>query len=172
MAGRRLTQPVTVALDPRSTAAPADLAKQFDLALKAWRDVKRAAEAMRQLTVLRRRVAEIKNQSSANAALVSLASEVDTSAAQILGGSGGRGASGAPSGLTGAESEVNAALGVAESADRTPPAVAYTLYQQGSRGLSAQLTALATLKNGKLAELNRALRAANLPEIDLAAADR
>ena len=66
--------------------------------------------------------------------------------------------------------ELNAALGVAESADRTPPAAAYTLYEQGSRGLAAQFTALATLKNGKLAEFNRALRAANLPEIDLAAA--
>ena len=172
VAGRRLTQPVTVALDPRSTATPADLAKQFELALKAWRDVKRAAETMEQLTALRRRAAEIKSQSSANAALAALASEVDASAAQILGGSGGRGASGAPSGLAAAESELSAALGVAESADRTPPVAAYTLYQQGSRGLSQHLGAWATLKNGQLAELNRALRAANLPEIDLAAADR
>ena len=170
VAGRQLTQPVTVVLDPRSTATPADLAKQFDLALKAWRDVKRAAEAMNQLAVLRRRVAEIKSQSSANAALAALASEVDTSAAQISGGSGGRGGSSAPTGLAAAESELNASLGVAESADRTPPAAAYTLYQQGSRGLAAQLTALATLKNGKLAELNRALRAANLPEIQFEAA--
>ena len=170
VAGRQFTQPLKVAPDPRSSATPADLAKQFDLALKAWRDVKTTAGAMRLLTALRRRIAEIKSRQAANAALVALASEIDTSAAQILGGSGGRGASGAPSGLGAVESELNAALSVAESADRTPPAAAYTLYEQGSRGLAQQLAAWQTLKNGKLAGLNRALRAANLPEIDLAAA--
>ncbi|HEV2447927.1 MAG TPA: hypothetical protein VGS58_18485, partial [Candidatus Sulfopaludibacter sp.] len=170
VASRASTEPLKVALDPRSSATPADLAKQFDLALKAWRDVKTAAGTMRQVTALRRRIAEIQSQQAANAAVVSLASEVDTSAAQILGGSGGRGAAGAPSGLAAVESELNAALGVAESADRTPPAAAYTLYEQGSRRLAQQLAAWQTLKNGKLAEFNRALRAGNLPEIDLAAA--
>jgi photosystem II stability/assembly factor-like uncharacterized protein len=167
-AGHQLTQPLKVVMDPRSTATPTDLAKQFDLAFKAWRDLKKTSDTRGQLTALRRRLAEIK--SSANTAQVSLASEVDTEAARILGGSGGRGASATPSGLGAAQTQLNAALSVAESADRTPPAAAYTLYEQGSRGLTAQLAAWEALKNGKLAELNRALRAASLPEIDLAAA--
>ena len=169
-AGRQFTQPLKVSLDPRSTATPADLAKQFDLAMKAWRDLKTNGETQRQLTALRRRIADIKARSGANADITSLASQVDMDAARIMGASGGRAGSGAPSGLGAAQSELSAALNVAESADRTPPAQAYALYEQGTRGLAEQLAAWAALKNGKLAELNRVLRAQNLPEIDLAAA--
>ncbi len=169
VAGRQFTQPLKVALDPRSTATPADLARQFDLAMKAWCDLKTTVSTVSQLDTLRHRLAEIKSRQAANAALVSLATDADTEAARIAGSSGGRGGSGAPAGLFAAEAELNAALGVAESADRIPPAQAYTLYQQGSRGLAQQLSAWTALKNGKLAELNRALHTANLPEIDLAA---
>jgi photosystem II stability/assembly factor-like uncharacterized protein len=44
-AGRTVSQPLRVVLDPRSKAAPLDLQKQFDLSLAIWRDMGRAAEA-------------------------------------------------------------------------------------------------------------------------------
>jgi len=172
VAGKQSTQPLKVSLDPRSTATPAELAKQFDLAAKSWRDLKKTGGTLALASALRRRIGEIRTQAAGNAALVSLASEVDAAAAKIVGTSGGRGASGPPSGLSAAQSELNAALSVAESADRTPPAQAYTLYEQGSRGLAAQLAAWDALKSGRLAELNRALRGQNLPEIDVSSGAR
>jgi hypothetical protein len=56
-----------------------------------------------------------------------------------------------------------------DSADRTPPAQAYALYEQASRDLAALVASWDALKNGQLAELNRALRDKNLPSIDLKA---
>jgi hypothetical protein len=45
--GRSYTQTLQVVLDPRSTATPADLNEQLELALKASEAMKRAAEAVR-----------------------------------------------------------------------------------------------------------------------------
>jgi photosystem II stability/assembly factor-like uncharacterized protein len=169
VAGRQFTQPLKVTLDPRSSATPADLAKQFDLAMKASGDLKKAGDTLRQVTTVRRRAAEIKSRPG-NPTLAALASDAEMAAAKIAGGGGGRNSSVAPSGLGAVETELNTALGVAESADRTPPAQAYAVYQLGSRGLTEQLAAWEALKSGKLAELNGALRTAGVPEIDLSGA--
>ena len=108
----RHTQPLKVTLDPRSTATPAELQKQFDLSISIWRDMMRAAEAAREVDALRR----------ANPAAF------DGEAARILGGGGGRGgrggvAAGGPT-IASVTAQLGAALAVAESADRTPPATA------------------------------------------------
>ena len=44
-AGKSYTQPVKVALDPRSTATPLDLQKQFDLCMSILKDMQRAETA-------------------------------------------------------------------------------------------------------------------------------
>ena len=64
-------------------------------------------------------------------------------------------------------SELSAALSVAESADRTPPATAYQIYDQASRTLAAQVAAWKSLLETKLSELNRELVQNGLPAIDL-----
>jgi hypothetical protein len=45
--GRSYTQPLRVTLDPRSTATPAELQKQFELSMSIWKDMGRAREAAR-----------------------------------------------------------------------------------------------------------------------------
>src|SRR5258708_5346812 len=82
------------------------------------------------------------------------------------GGRRGRGGGGGPQNLDTVSSRLNTALGVAQSADRTPPATAYAAYEQASRDLAAQLASWKTLRDVKLAELNRELRQANLPPIE------
>jgi hypothetical protein len=54
---------------------------------------------------------------------------------------------------------------VVDSADRTPPAQAYALFEQARRNFAAQAASWDALKKGKIAELNGALRSQNLPEI-------
>jgi hypothetical protein len=146
VAGQHFTQPLKVVLDPRSTATPADLAKQFDLAMKTSDELKRAAEAIQQIGTLRRRLADAKIKASGNAALLASIASVDADAAKIAG-----------PGLNAIRSQLNAVMNVVDSADRTPPAQAYALFEQASRDLAAQLAAWNSLQSGKLSELNRSL---------------
>ncbi|HMD50565.1 MAG TPA: hypothetical protein VKG79_15750, partial [Bryobacteraceae bacterium] len=163
--GQTLTQQLHVKLDPRSIATPAELAKQFDLCMKASGDLKKARAALRQLAVVRRRTGEI--LTAKNPALLGLASDVDMFAARIAGSNGGRNSNAQSSGLNAVQAELNAAFNVSQSADRTPPAQAYAVYDQASHELATQFAAWEALKTGKLAELNRALQNASQPAIDI-----
>jgi photosystem II stability/assembly factor-like uncharacterized protein len=124
--GRSYTQPLKVALDPRSTATPAELQKRFDLSSAVWRDMVRAAEAARDAAARR----------------------ADPEVARILGGGGGRGGRGGRGGaaagptLASVTAMLGTALTVAESADRTPPASAYQIAEQAGRDLAALLAQL------------------------------
>jgi photosystem II stability/assembly factor-like uncharacterized protein len=164
-AGHSYTQSLKVVLDPRSSATPLDLTKQLDLGLSASREMGRAADAMREIRALRRQLAERREAALSHAALVSQIASVDTEAARLLGG-GGRAGGGAPS-LGTASNELGAALSVAESADRTPPAQAYAVFEQGKRNLAAQLANWKSLRETRLAEINRQLQQAGLPAIEL-----
>jgi photosystem II stability/assembly factor-like uncharacterized protein len=55
--GHSSTQPLKVTLDPHSGAPPADLSAQFDLGMKAYRGMQRAADLARQTTDARTRTA-------------------------------------------------------------------------------------------------------------------
>ncbi|MGA2267829.1 MAG: hypothetical protein ABSH44_05095 [Bryobacteraceae bacterium] len=172
VAGRSYTQPLKVALDPRSAATPADLAEQLELGLSITRAMGRAADAMREVRALRieltlrRQAAE----HAMNSALASRIAALDAEAARILGGGGPRGRpGGGTASLSTASSELSAALGVAESADRTPPATAYQIFDQASRELEAQLAAWKSLRETKLSDLNRELEQNRVPIIELGA---
>jgi photosystem II stability/assembly factor-like uncharacterized protein len=134
VAGRSYTQPLKVSLDPRSSATPVDLQKQFDLSMAILRDMGRAAEAIRE-----------------SAAVPPQNAEQQAQIAQIIGSGGGRGGRGGGGGGT-TVSSVNAllstALAVAGSADRTPPATAYEIAAEASRDLNALLVKWKAMKDG------------------------
>ena len=171
VAGQHYTQPLKIVLDPRSTATPLELAKQFDLAMKVTRQIGKNAQLTQQVGALRRQLGEAQknaSKSTASAALLPLILYVDAEAAKILGVTGSRTAAAPPSGLGAVSSELNAVNGVVDSADRTPPAQAYALFNEASRNLATQTASWEALKSGKLVELNRALRDQKLPEIGAA----
>ncbi len=134
--GRSYTQPLTVMLDPRSTATPADLSKQLELSLACMREMARAADSMREVRALRRQLAGKK------------ITALDAEAASLLGGGGGRGGRGGGGGnsLSSLSSQLGTALAVAQSADRTPPEAAYTVFGLATRELIFQLTAWKALQ--------------------------
>ncbi len=145
--GTSYTQPLTVKLDPRSTATPLDLGKQFELSQNCMKRMAQATSAIQEVQKLRRALAE-RNLTDLDAQAAKFAS---------TGGAGGRGGRGGGAG-SGAfntiSSQFSAVLGVAQSADRTPPAAAYSIYEQASRDLAAQRAAWATLR----AAIEKALR--------------
>jgi len=156
--GQRYTQPLKVVLDPRSSATPADLAKQFDLARRVSRLTGQSSQLTRSLIALRKQLSDLQKTST-------LIQAVDVDAAKIAGTGGSRAAATTPSGLGAVWSDLNAVNSVVDSADRTPPAQAYALFEQARRNLAALVASWDALKKGKLAELNRELRSQNLPVI-------
>ena len=114
--------------------------------MKSWHELERATEAAQQIDSARRRLAEAKTKTSGNDVLLASIASVDSDAAKIAG-----------SGLNSVRAQLNAVLNVVDSADRTPPAQAYALFEQASRDLATQLAAWNSLQAGKLTELNRSL---------------
>jgi photosystem II stability/assembly factor-like uncharacterized protein len=167
VAGQRFTQPLKVVLDPRSSATPADLAKQFDLAMKTSQELGSATETTQQIGSLRRQLSDAKAKVSGDSSLLASIASLDSDAAKIAGAAGGRNADAPPSGLNAVRLQLNAVINVVDSADRTPPAQAYALFDQASRDLATQLAAWNSLKTGKLVEINRSLQTKQLPQIEL-----
>ncbi|HXB68441.1 MAG TPA: hypothetical protein VNY05_09365 [Candidatus Acidoferrales bacterium] len=175
------TQPFKVTLDPRSTATPVELEKKLSLCLSIAAEMGKAADAARDASTLRRLLAD--RRQAANGALVAKIAALDLEVARIAGGGGGgrggRGGGGGRGGRAGPASAtpnlrsvsslLGAALSVAESADRTPPGSAYEISQQATRDLAALMANWRTLRDAKLAELNRELQQNKLPVIDLPA---
>ncbi len=100
-------------------------------------------------------------------ALKSRIAAVEGDADKIFGASGGWDTNNSGSGVGSVLLDLAAVNGVTDSADRMPPAPASALYEQASTALASNLAAWDALKNGKLAELNRALRGKKLKEIDI-----
>jgi photosystem II stability/assembly factor-like uncharacterized protein len=157
VAGQHFTQPLKIVLDPRSAATPSDLAKQFDLAMRIAKELGRATDTAQQIGSLRRQLSDSRAKASGDSALLASIAALDADAAKIAGASGGRNADAPPSGLIAIRAQLNAVLNVVDSADRTPPAQAYALFEQASRDLATQLAAWNSLKVGKLTEIKRFL---------------
>jgi photosystem II stability/assembly factor-like uncharacterized protein len=166
VAGQHYTEALKVMLDPRSPATPTDLARQFDLGLKATTEIAKNGQLTRELAALRAQITDIKKKAP-DAALLELVSRVEAEAQKLSGVGASWQTPANPSGVGAVQINLGAVNFVVDSADRTPPAQAYALYEQASRDLAALVTSWDALKNGQLAELNRALRDKNLPAIDL-----
>ncbi|HTA69940.1 MAG TPA: hypothetical protein VK776_16745 [Bryobacteraceae bacterium] len=167
VAGQHFSQPLKIVLDPRSVATPSDLAKQFELSLKIARELGNATDVTQQISSLRRQLADAKAKASSDSALLASIAALDTDASKIAGTGGGRNAEAPPTGLNAVRLQLNAVLNVADSADRTPPAQAFALFDQASRDLTTHMAAWNSLKAGKLSELNRSLQAKQLPQIEI-----
>lgn len=153
--GKSYTQPLKVVLDPRSTGTPADLAKQFDLAMRAAREIGRASGVVRGIEDLRRQLGELKRNAAvvANPAIFTAITPLDADAEKLL------------VATRAVSTNLTAVLNVAESADRTPPSQAYALLDESAKSLDAQLGSWNALKGGRVAALNTQLRAKDLPAI-------
>jgi hypothetical protein len=166
VAGQHYSEPLKVVLDPRSAGTPADLAKQQELAVEVARQMAKCVQLTRQGAALKKQLSDAKKTVS-DAALTAQIASVESDADKIFGVSGGWDAPGSASGVGAVLADLASVNGVIDSADRMPPAPANALFQQASAALTSQLASWETLKNGKLADLNRALSAKHLKEIDL-----
>ena len=141
--GRPYTQPLNVVLDPRSTATAEDLSKQWELSsaiLKALGQLDQAvseARAFRQQLAASRDAAQKANRGPVVGKILML----DHDAERVAGA------------LTEILEQLNTALGVAESADRTPPAAAYQMLDQASREMARVISNWKLLRDARVAEI-------------------
>jgi hypothetical protein len=149
---RTLSQPLTVKLDPRSTATPIELTKQFDLSLSCWKAIKKSLELAQEVRAFERALAD--RRPGASAAAAGRISELEQKAQQLVG-----------SGRGDIAAQLDTAMAVAGSADRTPPATAYLIYEQASKELTARQAAWKRLKEVNLPALNSLLESNKQPPI-------
>ncbi|MCU1257334.1 MAG: hypothetical protein JWO80_219, partial [Bryobacterales bacterium] len=146
------TQPIVVTLDPRSAATAVDLARQLDLAQQACEAMRRDAELVTQVRGLKTRLATLKGKTE-DTGVTALAVTLDGELDKVLGDERGIGA------------RLSAVLGVADSADRVPPAQAYAIYQEAAQGLGALTARWQKLQATEVDALDGQLRIMNIPAL-------
>jgi photosystem II stability/assembly factor-like uncharacterized protein len=165
--GRSLTQPLTVAMDPRVKTPPADLALQFEVAMKISAAMGEDAEALRQVRRLRASLAALKPRAERTAAAEAIGT-LDASAAALEGERAGRGRrTGSEDNLARANADLATLLEVVEGADARPTAATVSAVEETSRALAALLARWKAIQARDIPELNRKLQSAQLPVLDL-----
>ncbi len=163
--GRSQTQPLDVAMDPRSPATPAVLAQQFELGKKMFDQAVQARQALAEINSIQKQIAQAQQNPAAQSGEIKAAlAEAESALAKMLRG----GKSPQEQGLQGAYSDLTSALRVVENGDRTTPSQAMEVYEQTSGAIKARMSEWTTFKQTRLPEFNRQLRQANLTPITIA----
>ncbi|HZU22081.1 MAG TPA: hypothetical protein VE998_04555 [Terriglobales bacterium] len=161
------TQSFNLTLDPRVHATPADLKKQFDLAMRVRDRVTAADQAVITARSLRDQVNDrLKNVNSseaktAGATLNSHLTQVEEAIYQVRNRSN-QDPLNFPIKLN---NKIAHLMGVIEDADAAPTDQTYAAFNQLSQELDVQLAALKTTVSTDLPAFNRILAAANAPPI-------
>jgi hypothetical protein len=158
--GHDYTAPLEVEMDPRVATPSADLAKQFDLAIKVEQALQRNFAAVSEAQNLRDQLAKLK-RFLADLKLQLAMEAVDAKADAMLKTYGDK-----PTLAT-----VNAALaqieGVVNSADRAPTAQAEQAFAETGPQVESTLAEWQTFKQQDLAALSKQLAAHHVPAIEL-----
>jgi photosystem II stability/assembly factor-like uncharacterized protein len=162
VAGRSVTAPLEVKMDPRVTVAAGALDQQLALAMKISDAIQQSTETARRAQELRRSLRELTTRLSGDAKeIVDVANTLDQKIAMLEGGGTRR--SGA--GLAGVNSGLGALMTMVTSADAAPTAQMAASFKEFRRALDGQLAAWAEINSKDLAALNARLQQRQLPTI-------
>ncbi len=163
--GRTFSQPVQVAMDPRTQASPAELAEQFRWSQRVFEDMATTRKAIAEINRAKRELtrAESRSGQDGQSAFHASISAAGKSVQDILDGSGSE----KNSGLEAVNRQLTIALTSIDGADRTPPSQVIALSQESARALKACLTKWSAYKRTSLPGLNNQLRGAGLEAIDI-----
>ncbi len=165
--GASFTQPLNVAMDPRSQATAAELNEQLRVGLEIFGEVGNSRKALAEIAAVKKRLNEVETQSlKQHPELLSQVTSVQSAIGKIE--KGERPLPGSIVGLESANTGLAAALRVVESSDRAIPSQAIELYRQADQVAKAQLSEWRNLKNTQLPAVNQALQKAGVPAIPIA----
>lgn len=166
--GKTLTQPLTVAMDPRSPATSEELGQQLKLGLQIYQEAWQGRRLLTQVNSVQKQLSDLQVKLKDQAALEAGTTDAGAALKKIV--SGGEGHPRAM-GLEGASTGLSAALRVVESGDRTAPAQALELYQEASSALKTAIESWNTFKATQLPKINDQLKQANVTPIPIAKSD-
>jgi photosystem II stability/assembly factor-like uncharacterized protein len=159
--GRIYSQPLKLAMDPRSSATPEILQQQFQLALQIYAEAQKARRALQEIDSVSKKLASLKTEvQSRHPELMSQLVSVQSAVNQIRNGTATK--PGAISGLAAATGGLASSLSVVESGDREAPSQALEVYHASADAAGNSLAAWRKLQAGTLAQLNAGLQAAGL----------
>jgi hypothetical protein len=165
--GKTWTQPLKVAMDPRSTATPEELQKQFELGRMIFADAMRSRQKLAEIQAVQKQLSGVK-MDAGHGDIKATVSQVQGEIKRITDGEETAGSMG----LTQASSALSAALRVVESSDRAIPTQAMAVYEQGNQAMKTRIAEWTQLKAGSLKQLNDQLKQANLAPIAIAEIER
>ena len=159
--GRTFTQPLTVVMDPRSSATPAVLEQQQETGLHIFADTMRSRQALAEIQSVQKELEGLREKIAGNPALSAAMDQLTHSIEQILTGDP------QTTGLQKANNHLTAALNAVESGDRAIPAQALELYQQARENMSGRLEQWNRVKKSQLQQFNQQLRNAKIAPIQI-----
>ena len=157
------TQPLTVVMDPRSSATPEILHQQLQLGQQIFAETLEARRALAEIASLHKQLADREQRlGEKNSDIKSALVEAQTEISQI---ETKPGAVGQASGLQDAFADMASALRVVEGGDRAVPSQAVAVYYESSQRVKAAIAEWRDFKSNKLRRLNEKLSEANLAPI-------
>jgi len=165
--GQAQTQTLSVVMDPRSAATPNILAQQFQLGKRIFEEAIDTRHVIAEITSVQKQLAEAQQKPAAQPAEIKNAlATAQSSLGKILTGNETPQAPGR--GLQDAYKDLASALRVVEGGDRPAPSQAIAVYNEASAQIKARVAQWNTFKQAHLPDLNRQLRQADLPPINIA----
>jgi photosystem II stability/assembly factor-like uncharacterized protein len=161
--GKSYTAPLTVKMDPRVNTSPAALEQQFEAETQLSSMMTQVAGAVLEARSAVQQLRKLKAQSSGSLkeSITGFENRFNT----IIGKSGGNSSS-APIGLDRVNGDIASLYGDVDRADAAPNLAQVSAMTETERNFGAVMQRWNALK-GDLPELNRQLRGANLPEVQL-----
>jgi photosystem II stability/assembly factor-like uncharacterized protein len=149
--GKRLTQLLTVKMDPRSSATTQELETQLNLGRKIFAEILQCQRTLAEINSVQKRMSELASKADKNADLTMAITQAGAEIKKILSGddttSDGMGLEKVNAGLS-------SALRVVESSDRALPAQAIELYEQSNAALKLRVGEWSQFQTSKLPKLN------------------
>jgi len=165
--GQSQTQTLSVVMDPRSAATATILAQQFQLGKQIFDEAIDTRHVIAEITSVQKQLAEAQQKPVAQPADIKNALDTaQSSLGKILTGNETPQTPGR--GLQDAYKDLASALRVVEGGDRPAPSQAVAVYNEASAQIKARVAQWNTFKQAHLPDLNRQLRQADLPPINIA----
>lgn len=166
--GKSWTQPLQVAMDPRSAATPEELEKQFELGKTIFGEAMKGRQRLAEMQSVQKQLGDLKPD-AAHADLAASVKQVQAEITRILSGDT---QTGGAMGLMEASTGLSAALRVVESSDRALPSQAIAVYEQADQAMKTRTAEWMQLKTGGLTQLNEQLKKAKLTPVPVAEIER
>ncbi len=159
--GKPAAQPLTVVMDPRSSASALVLDRQLEVGLEVYAATLRSREALAEMESARKALEEVRpcvaQKPAARRSIENFMRSLDLI---LQGGAGERG-------LRTVNGDLASVLGVIESGDRVIPAQAMDLDSQSRKEMDRKVEQWKSLKTMQLPRLNRALQHVHAPVIEI-----